>query len=80
MPFPAQRFTSTWKATKGDWAYVDLGAVADIEEVRLHWLYEGMQGVLEVSDDTRNWKPYAGTQENSKVQSIKAKAKAPIRF
>ena len=74
--FPAQRFTSTWKATKGDWAYVDLGAVADIEEVRLHWLDEGMQGVLEVSDDTRNWKPYAGTQENSKVQSIKAKAKA----
>lgn len=74
--FPAQRFTSTWKASKGDWAYVDLGAVADIEEVRLHWLDEGMQGVLEVSDDARNWKPYAGTQENSKVQSIKAKASA----
>lgn len=74
--FPAQRFTSTWKAAKGDWAYVDLGTMADIEEVRLHWLDEGMQGVLEVSDDARNWKPYAGTQDNSKVQSIKAKASA----
>ncbi|MBR6698649.1 MAG: discoidin domain-containing protein [Bacteroidaceae bacterium] len=55
--FPAQRFTSVWKATKGDWAYVDLGNVADIQEVRLHWLDDGVKGKLEISNDAKTWKP-----------------------
>lgn len=56
--FPAQRFTSLWKADKGDWAYVDLGAVADISEVKLHWLDKVVPAhILEVSDDARSWKP-----------------------
>ena len=74
--FPAQRFTSVWKAEKNDWAYVDLGSVADIEEVRLHWLDEGSKGMLEVSDDARNWTPYATSKDNGKVQSIKANTSA----
>lgn len=57
--FPAQRFTSVWKAGKGAWAYVDLGTVADISEVKLHWLNEAARNVLEISDNARTWKPLA---------------------
>ena len=78
--FPAQRFTSVWKAEKNDWAYVDLGSVANIEEVRLHWLGEGSNGVLEISDDAKNWKPYVvmtnTKQSDGKVQVVKHNASA----
>ena len=78
--FPAQRFTSVWKAEKGSWAYVDLGTVADIEEVKLHWLDEGSKGVIEISSDAKKWKPYVlvsnEAQADAKVQSTKLKAQA----
>ena len=78
--FPAQRFASVWKAGKDDWAYVDLGAVANIEEVRLHWLDEGSNGIIEISDEAKNWKPYAvqtnSKQNEDKVQVVKHKASA----
>ena len=78
--FPAQRFTSVWKAEKTDWAYVDLGTMADIEEVRLHWLDEGSNGILEISDDAKNWKPYAvltnSKLSDGKVQVVGQKASA----
>ena len=68
--FPAQRFTSVWKAGKDDWAYVDLGAVANIEEVRLHWLGEGGNAIIEISDDAKNWKPYAVPANSSHCYSL----------
>ena len=78
--FPAQRFTSVWKAEKGSWAYVDLGTVADIEEVKLHWLDECSKGVIEISNDAKKWKPYVlvsnEAQADAKVQSTKLKAQA----
>ena len=76
--FPAQRFTSVWKAEKNDWAYVDLGSVADIEEVRLHWLNEGNSGLLEISNDAKNWKPYTARTEvkDGKIQVAKQNASA----
>ena len=78
--FPAQRFTSVWKAEKKDWAYVDLGTVANIEEVRLHWLNDGNNGILEISDDAKNWKPFAvltnSKQNDGKVQVVKHSASA----
>ncbi len=57
--FPAQRFTSVWKASKGDWAYVDLGRTADISDVKLHWLDKEAPHTLEVSNDARTWQPLA---------------------
>ena len=76
--FPAQRFTSVWKAEKNDWAYVDLGSVANIEEVRLHWLGEGNSGLLEVSNDAKNWKPYTANTEakDGKIQVAMQKTSA----
>ena len=57
--FPAQRFTSVWKPGKSDWAYVDLGSVADISEVRLHWLTKPENALLEISNDAKTWNPYS---------------------
>ena len=68
--FPAQRFTSVWKAGKDDWAYVDLSTVANIEEVRLHWLGGGGNAILEISDDAKNWKPYAVPANNVKRSTL----------
>lgn len=63
--FPAQRFTSAWKAEKGAWAYVDLGAVADISEVKLHWLGQVAPNTLEISNDAHTWKPMANPGHTS---------------
>ena len=57
--FPAQRFTSVWKPGKNDLAYVDLGSVADISEVRLHWLTKPENALLEISNDAKTWNPYS---------------------
>ncbi|MDE5561623.1 MAG: beta-glycosidase [Bacteroidaceae bacterium] len=76
--FPAQRFTSVWKAGKGAQAYVDLGTVADIQEVRLYWLAGGgTTGTVDISDDTHTWAPLAGRDMAGKdgVQTIAANAR-----
>lgn len=75
--FPAQRFTSVWKADKGAWAYVDLGNVAEIAEVRLHWLKEGTKGILEISKDAKTWKPLAKLSDldmkDARIQALSTK-------
>lgn len=63
--FPAQFFTSAWKAPKGEWAYVDLGAIADISEIKLHWIGNVADNVLEVSDDALTWKHLTQTSKTT---------------
>lgn len=78
---PAQYFCSVWKAPKGTWAYMDLGAVADISEVKLHWIDRPVHNILEISNDAITWKPFVRNQNlhsdnQTTIQSICAKAQA----
>ena len=76
---PAQRFTSVWKASRGEWAYVDLGAVADISEIKLQWYDRAAQSTLEVSDDTHTWTPLAQPDNtsagNTRTQTVSTATK-----
>lgn len=74
--YPALYFSSVWKAPKGAWAYVDLGAKADVEQIRLHWLDEGMQADVQVSDDARAWTPVKSGTSDGKLQLLNAHTKA----
>ncbi|MBO5660693.1 MAG: discoidin domain-containing protein, partial [Bacteroidaceae bacterium] len=74
--YPALYFSSVWKAPKGAWAYVDLGAKADVEQIRLHWLAEGMQADVQVSDDARAWTPVKSGTSDGKLQLLNAHTKA----
>ncbi len=68
--FPAQRFTSVWKASKGDWAYVDLGAEADIHGVCLHWQGKAPEHTLQVSSDASKWSEYHNTPTRGRYVRI----------
>ncbi len=54
---PMSKFQSVWMSESGgeQWAYVDLGARATIEEIRLFWMRHIPHGRLEVSDDAEQW-------------------------
>ncbi len=54
---PLSHFASAWMSAAGgeQWAYVDLGAAAEIDAVRLYWVSAAPQGRLEVSDDAQTW-------------------------
>ena len=74
---PADHFKSVWMARKGGWARVDLGAVADVQEVRVHPAL--MQGSVEVSisEDGDNWKRLGRLDlQSRKTPSLAVGAKA----
>lgn len=54
---PSAMFSSAWMSATGDreWVYVDLGARATFDKVRLTWIWKALAGRVEVSDDARNW-------------------------
>ncbi len=58
---PMSRFESVWMSEKGgdQWAYVDLGANSNIEEVRLCWMFAAPTGRVEVSQDAKSWSEIA---------------------
>lgn len=74
--FPALYFSSIWKAPKGAWAYIDLGAEAQVEQVKLHWQTEGTQGNVEVSNDAKEWAPLPDGTLTENVQLINSKSNA----
>lgn len=54
-------FQSAWMSAEGgnQWVYVDMGAEAQVEKVRLYWLSFAPKGRLEISDDAHNWNAFA---------------------
>ncbi len=51
-------FTSAWKSAGSDeeWVYVDLGAHANFDTVKLHWIARAAEGRLQISDDAHQWR------------------------
>jgi hypothetical protein len=51
-------FTSAWmpEGKVEEWAYVDLGARCTFDRVVLCWIRRAAEGVIQTSDDAKNWK------------------------
>ena len=59
---PSMHFSSVWKselAKNDQWLYVDLGTVADFDQVNLFWVNKARQGKIQVSNDAKNWSDIA---------------------
>lgn len=60
---PAQFFHSSWMSApagkQAEWLMVDLGASADIDEVKLHWIQRATKGNIQLSDDAKRWRTVA---------------------
>ena len=55
---PSSGFTSAWMtlSDRDEWASVDLGAPAEISNIRLHWLEKPQRFELQLSDDGTTWR------------------------
>ena len=64
---PSARFCSAWMSAgkEDEWICVDLGAVSELEQVRLDWIAGPAAGVLESSADGENWTQLAGLPQES---------------
>ncbi|MDR2843200.1 MAG: discoidin domain-containing protein, partial [Candidatus Symbiothrix sp.] len=58
---PSYRFGSAWKSagTGEEWVYVDLGASATFDKVKLSWINKALAGTIQTSDDAKTWKEVA---------------------
>ena len=75
----SQTFSSAWMSADDgpQWIYVDLGTKRKFSEVRLHWIHKAESGLVETSDDARNWKKVADLpRTDSLAYSFKAVGKA----
>ncbi|MDR0995963.1 MAG: discoidin domain-containing protein [Tannerella sp.] len=54
---PSQHFTSAWMSagTGEEWVYVDFGAPASFNKVKLFWINKAVSGHIQSSDDARQW-------------------------
>jgi hypothetical protein len=55
---PSHNFTSAWmsQTAQAEWIYVDLGAEAEFDKMKLYWICPPSAGVIETSDDAKTWK------------------------
>lgn len=66
----APPFSSAWMSSTDDqpqWIYVDLGARASIDNVRLHWLSQEPAGEVQLSDDAEHWHKVADLASDLKL-------------
>ena len=78
---PSREFTSAWMSDggKAQWAYVDLGAVAEIDNVRLHWIEKALAGRVDVATAMGSWHTVAqlpggkALADNLKFPAVKAR-------
>ncbi len=70
-------FVSSWKSAgcKNEWVCVDLGAVAKIDNVKLHWINAPTAGRIEVSLDGKEWSSVATITTNSEIALPKTKCR-----
>lgn len=73
---PSYNFTSAWMSqTAGEeWIYVDFGAQAEFDKVRLHWICPPSGGWIETSDDAKNWKKIASLTDEDEI-AVKGKGR-----
>ena len=78
---PSEHFFSAWvadpdKASQPQWLKVDLGTRADIERLRIHWVYAAKAGVAQVSDDGSTWRDIAklSSAKDGSVTTVPFKA------
>lgn len=75
---PSEDFSSAWMSADAQpqWITVDLGEKKRFSEIRLHWIHKAGSGIVEVSDDNRNWKKCADLPAvDSLAYSFKAKGR-----
>jgi hypothetical protein len=55
------RFSSAWMSAGAaeEWVYVDLGAAAAFDRIKLFWLRRAAEGAIQSSDDATTWKTLA---------------------
>lgn len=75
-------FTSAWvpAGTGEEWVSVDLGAVSQIERVKLQWIRRAASGVIQVSDDWKSWKDAAHLAASDEVQITPAAKARYVRL
>lgn len=76
---PSYHFTSAWmsEAAGRQWLMTDLGAPADIDRVKLHWISKAVEGQIEVSFDGKTWTTAAALPGGSSLtDDVACKAKA----
>ncbi len=78
---PSEYFYSAWvaspeKVSQPQWLKVDLGAKADIDRLRIHWVYAAKAGVAQVSNDGTSWRDVAklSPAKNGSVVTVPFKA------
>lgn len=69
---PSYTFCSAWQSAGAgeEWIYVDLGAPATIDKVRLHWLNKPVKGSIQVSNDAQAWTDVAELPAESMSEEI----------
>ncbi|GHT47735.1 hypothetical protein FACS189440_09170 [Bacteroidia bacterium] len=75
---PSCHFNSAWKSagTGEEWVYVDLGASATIDKVKLSWINKALAGTVQTSDDAKSWKDAVSLPGgNAKTDEITLSAK-----
>lgn len=81
---PSMHFSSVWKselAKNDQWLYVDLGTVADFDQVNLFWVNKARQGKIQVSSDARKWSDIATLgQQKQKGLTEKVACKGHGRY
>ena len=78
---PASEFTSAWMSDKGgqQWAYVDLGTAAEIDNVKLSWIEKAVKGRVDVATEMGHWTTVAqlpggkALDDNLKFEPVKAR-------
>ena len=73
-------FTSAWmsKDSRPQWLLTDLGAIATVDSITLHWIRPAMAGKIEISNDQKTWKEIA-TFSSVIGSVIILKPKTPVR-
>ena len=74
---PSARFSSAWmsEGSEDEWVCVDLGAEADLEQVRLDWIAGPAAGVLESSKDGESWTRLAELPQESAEIAVQGRGR-----
>ncbi|MGA2198078.1 MAG: discoidin domain-containing protein, partial [Bryobacteraceae bacterium] len=70
------RFSSAWMSAGSgeEWVYVDLGAAATFDRIKLFWLRRAAEGSIQASDDAATWKTLAPLGDDVKLpRPVKAR-------
>lgn len=69
---PGELFYSAWMSggNDRDWVYVDLGAKCGIKSVKLDWIGDMPEGMVQISGDAVKWRDVAPVSESVSVNRV----------